>query len=250
MSTPIVIPNFNNTTPAAPVGQELALWQSDTLNPSDISVYVRNTGGVDSHLLVASANITLVDQGQLVVVNNNSAVTVNLNSAAVTNTFCCSFQNEGTVAATLIPTSGNIAGNANVSVAPGQGGQLFFDGTNWHFNLGGAAQPYDLGTQLPGLPAGNTTYLIWEFPRTVVFPNNFVGAKGKCLTNPTANAVFVVLKNAVYIANIVINASGNFFFTTNSGAVTYNSGDYMTIQTPNPQDSTLADVGWVLVGVR
>ena len=153
MSTPVVIPNFNDTTPAAPSGNTNVKWQSDALNPSDISAYMLT--------------------------------------------------------------------------------------------------PYDLGFQLPGIPLANATYLIWEFPRTVVFPANFSGSQGKCLNNPTSTATFTIKKNGSNAGTAAISTGGVFTFTTTGGTtLTFNSGDYMTIVTPTVQDITLTDVGWVMAGTR
>ncbi len=111
--------------------------------------------------------------------------------------------------------------------------------------------PFDLGFQLSNIPPSNTRYLVWEFTRVVLFPANFSGAQGKCLTIPTNLAIFTVEKNGLTVGTVSIAATGVFTFATSGGAtVTYNIGDWLSVITPNPQDLTLADVGFVLAGTR
>lgn len=110
---------------------------------------------------------------------------------------------------------------------------------------------YTAQYSVTGLPPGNTVIPIVVFPHAVTFPANFAGSVGFCVTNPTdGTAVFTVKKNgSTTIGTVSINTSGVFTFATSGGsAQSFSTSDYMTIVTPNPQDSTLSDVMFTLLG--
>lgn len=111
---------------------------------------------------------------------------------------------------------------------------------------------YHVWWSLPTKPDANIEYLIGKFPVTVTFPGNFVGSVGRCLTNPTATAVFTIKKNGVAVGTVSIATSGAFTFASTNGAAVVFSGqaDYISVVTPTIQDATLADAGFVLVGTR
>jgi hypothetical protein len=101
----------------------------------------------------------------------------------------------------------------------------------------------------PGIPAA-TTILLMVFPRAVNFPANFAGSYGKCLTNPSATKTYTVYKNtSTEVGTVQISTSGTFTFATTSGAAkSFAVSDYLTIATPSPIDSTLADVAMTFAG--
>jgi len=97
-------------------------------------------GGVNAQT-GASYSIAAADNGKLVTFANSGAVAVTLPTSLGAR-FVCAIENlgagsplSGTV--TLTPSSGLINGAANLVLAQGQGGWLFFDGTNWEAVTGG-----------------------------------------------------------------------------------------------------------------
>jgi hypothetical protein len=200
MSSVPVIPNFNGTTPPAPTGQQLALWQVDALNPADISTYVRNTGGVDART-TTSEIITLVDQGKLVTINNNVAVNVVINVTALPNTFCCFVENLGAGTAKVNATAGNINGVATVNLATGQSAGIFYDGANFFAALGGGSSSGGLviGFVINNGAIGNDIGPMLQPPRA--------GTVSKCAivtkaSDSLTNLVFRIMQNGVSVFTV------------------------------------------------
>lgn len=88
------------------------------------------------------------------------------------------------------------------------------------------------------------------FAEDVDFADNFAGSTGDAGSNPTATAEFDVLKNGVSIGDISVSTGGVFTFTTDAGAVSFTSGDVLTIVGPATADATLADVSITLLGSK
>lgn len=152
-----------------------------------------------------------------------------------------------------LTTKGDIWGRSTVDarIPLGSDGQWLEADSTQTLGVKWANQPYDVVYALPGKPPANTRYLIVTFTRPVTFPANFSGAQGHCLTNPTSTATYTLEKNLSNCGTVVISTGGVFTFTSASGAaVNFAAGDYLTLVTPNPQDSTLADAGFTLAGTR
>ena len=71
------------------------------------------------------------DLGKLKVFTSAVPVAVGLNSQATKRQFNSRFLFTGKAGGTIKPTSGLINGQPSLTFTQGQGGNLFFDGTNW-----------------------------------------------------------------------------------------------------------------------
>lgn len=100
-----------------------------------------------------------------------------------------------------------------------------------------------------GLIPGSQIIGIFTFSNPITFLANFSGAAGKCGTNPTATATFNVKKNGSTVGTVAISTGGAFTFATSGGvAVTFNTGDEITVVAPSSPDATLADVAMSFSG--
>lgn len=142
---------------------------------------------------------------------------------------------------------------ASVEFLPGESGaiyQTYEDVYTVSKGVAAANPPYDVGLYIPDKPADNDEVFKFVAVRAIEWPDDFAGSYGHVGTNPTASAVFTVKKNGSTIGSITIGTGGAFTFATTGGATTLAAGDYLTIVSPTPQDSTLADVGFNLAGAR
>lgn len=110
--------------------------------------------------------------------------------------------------------------------------------------------PYDVGLFLPGQPADNVTAFVFTAVRSITFPDDFAGSVGTCGTNPTSVAAFDVLKNGASVGSISISTAGVFTFATTGASLSLAAGDRLSLNTPTPQDATLANVSIVFKGTR
>jgi hypothetical protein len=242
--------NFNDLLPAAPSGRKNIKWQADApgTNPRDVSAYVSNIGSVDART-TTSETIALAALGKLVTFNNSGAVAVTLDST-VPSDFFCAVEDLGVGTATLTPSSGTINGVATLALATGQGGLLFFDGTNWKAVTGGgggAGHIYPVSAVV-GKPAAGQLVCIYTAAVSATFPVNFASPNsyGSVGVNPTATATYTVYKNGSSVGTIAISTGAAFTFTTAGFSLA--AGDRLTIVAPGSQDATLADVGITLAG--
>jgi hypothetical protein len=247
--TTLASANFNDTLPAAPAGRKNVKWQADspTTDPRNISTYVSNIGSVDPRT-TTTETIALAALGKLVTLNNTGAVAVTLDST-VPSDFFCAVEDLGVGAATLTPSSGTINGAANLALARGQGGLLFFDGTNWQAVTGGGGggKIYPVSAVV-GKPANAQLVCIYTAAVSATFPVNFASPNsyGSVGANPTATATYTVYKNGSSVGTVAVSTGGVFTFTTAGFSLA--AGDRLTITAPSPQDTTLADVGITLAG--
>jgi hypothetical protein len=91
----------------------------------------------------------------------------------------------------------------------------------------------------------------WKAPRAFKLLGNASGSQYKNATNPTATAVFSILKNGSSVGSISVTTGGVATFSTTGGnPVSFAIGDVLSVTAPTPQDATLADVGAAFYGVR
>lgn len=113
-----------------------------------------------------------------------------------------------------------------------------------HYSL-----PYDISQNVTGKPGAGAIVLSRKFPRPVSFASNFGGSTLSVGTNPTAQANFSIKRNGNVIGAIAVTTKGFVTFSTAvSGLQLFGMGDVLTIVAPGAQDSTLADLGFTLVG--
>lgn len=114
----------------------------------------------------------------------------------------------------------------------------------------GSTVPYDIGVSITGLPDDNVEVMKFVAVRTIDFADDFGGSRGHVGVNPTATSIFSVSKNGSAIGTISISTSGVFTFVTTGAGVNLVAGDRIAIQSPTPQDATLANVAIILFGTR
>ena len=122
---------------------------------------------------------------------------------------------------------------------------MFDDASLWN-----GLQPYDIGVTKGGLPAVSEVLVRYPFPREVIFPSGLTGSQGVAAVAATAQTDFDVLKNGGSVGTIRFAASGTVATFIMATATTFAVGDIMTIIAPGTQDTTLADLGFALTGIR
>lgn len=115
-------------------------------------------------------------------------------------------------------------------------------------SLGGL--PYDIGGTIVGQPAGGAILLRYPSPRAIRFPSGMVGSRGVAGTAATASAVFSIRKNGTQFATMSFAGGASTATFTAASDTDFAGGDVLTVVSPNPADSTLADIGFSLAGVR
>lgn len=123
-----------------------------------------------------------------------------------------------------------------------------------------AALGHVIGAGFLGNPAAGQTIFGYtvELPSgftTITFAANFAGCAGNVLANPGSTQTFTVKKRhsgvSTNIGTFAVDSSGNFTFTTTSGATqTAVNGDLLYIDAPNPIDGTIAGIFATFVATR
>lgn len=86
---------------------------------------------------------------------------------------------------------------------------------------------------------------------TYTFPANLTGTVVKVGTNPTAEAVFTIKKNAASVATITISTAGVVTIVCAAQFVISGTAeDTLVITAPAAQDDTLENIGFALKGIR
>lgn len=179
----------------------------------------------------------------------NITVPSQINTINATRVFAV-INEDTTYTATVKASTGT--GNT-ASLLPGESGTFYQDYEDVYLISKGQAgtnPPYDVGLYIPGQPASGAEVFKLVAVRDVEFPDDWAGSYGHVGTNPTSSAVFTIKKNGSSIGSISISTGGVFTFATTGAATTLAAGDRLTIEAPNPQDATLADIGFNLAGAR
>ena len=152
-----------------------------------------------------------------------------------------------TLIGTLAGANGISSGNYTVTFSPSQVGSI--GGAAPGTTNPGPVHPYYVPFAVPGKPAANLSLPVQTFANAVNFPADFATAAGTVGTDPTATAVFTILKNGLQVKTASISTLGVFTFASVSdAAVSFAVNDRLTIQTPVSQDATLSDVAFTLSG--
>lgn len=111
-------------------------------------------------------------------------------------------------------------------------------------------QPYYIGGIYNGKPAANLTLLRIPFPCPVQFETNFGNSQFIVDVSPTNEAVFTFYKNEAAIATLTIATGETAGTFTLAGGIKFATGEILKLKAPASQDTTMADIGFTLMGVR
>jgi len=204
MSTPPVIPNFNDTTPVATTGRKNAKWNVDLLNPADISVNFQNIGSVNNQT-GTSYTLALGDQGKLTTFSNASPVAVTLDST-VPNDYYAACENLGVGLVTLTPSSGLINGAANMTLSTGSGCWLFFNGTNWYSVNGSGGTGGGGGLNGVVVKTANYTAVSGDNGKLIVF--NSVTPVTLTLPASPPSATWCIFTENINVGTLTVSPNG------------------------------------------
>jgi hypothetical protein len=113
------------------------------------------------------------------------------------------------------------------------------------------AYPYDIAGTFGGKPVAGAALLRIPVPRKVIFPADMSESSAVCATSCTESTqVFSIKKDGVEFATITFSNSSYEGVFACPTATTFEPGDVLTLIAPNPQDTTLADIGVCLVAAR
>ena len=134
---------------------------------------------------------------------------------------------------------------------PGSGaGYYFWNGSSWVSMFVDGSGIYDVGGYYPGSPSSSVMMMRHVFVRSVDFPANLTGSRASAATAATAQTDFDLLKNAVSFGTMRFDAGGTTCSFIGVSATSFNVGDVLTVVSPATPDATLANIGWLLKGVR
>lgn len=148
------------------------------------------------------------------------------------------------------PAGGSLIVPSNGVVTLKRTGTDIYDLAGSTFN-GAGGVPYTLPFAFTGRTLSAETLLLHVFAEAVVFPAEFSGSTGRIGTAATANSTFSIRKNETAVGSIVVTPAGGITFASLSGLpVSFASGDLLTVVSPDPADTTLANCAFNLRGAR
>jgi hypothetical protein len=103
---------------------------------------------------------------------------------------------------------------------------------------------------LAGKPANSGKLLRIPLAHAVIFPINFAGSVAKASANATASTAIDIQKNGVSCGTLTfaLGAAVGTFVTASGVAQSFAAGDVLALIGPAVADTTLADIGFTLVG--
>lgn len=136
-------------------------------------------------------------------------------------------------------------------LAVGTDGQQLVADSTQASGLRWASEPFDVTAFYPGVMSDGAVVLRVPVARAVSFADDFAGSYAKASAAATAATALDVQKNGVSVGTITFAlGASTASFVTSGGVVTLAAGDVLSIHGPATADTTLADVGIVLVGTR
>lgn len=103
-----------------------------------------------------------------------------------------------------------------------------------------------------GTPASGLVILRIPVTQTILFPDDLAGSYAVCVTGPadSAGVDMPIKRNGIEFATISFaSAATSGTFATASASETFSPGDILTVEAPNPQDGSFADVAFALKGL-
>lgn len=142
---------------------------------------------------------------------------------------------------------------SGAAISVGMGGRKLFYGDGSTLQVvaeAGLGAPYDVGGTFPGQPTSGAVILRYPLPRAVRFPAALSSSKGVAGTASTAAVSFSIRKNSIQFGTMDFAIGANTATFTAAVDTDFASGDILTVIAPSPADSTLADIGFALAGLR
>jgi hypothetical protein len=141
-------------------------------------------------------------------------------------------------------------GTFQYTAAVGQGQTISIN------DLPGSVQDQQMVATITGRPVPNTYAMIFPVVSDFYIPQNFAGSHATTLTPASASAMFTVslintsnVSTQIGTVTFVPNSKSGIFSSTN-GNISTVVGDILTIETPGAVDSTLANVGIIILGQK
>jgi len=198
-------------------------------------VYMRSDGATVRNKIAAGSAMVLEDQFVYCELSATDDATITAEVATISGEGGCNFgDNERVV----------------LAVRAGGVGQI------WYVNmkptvLGTVQHPYDIGGSFSGQPGAGEIILRYPFPRQVSIPAQMDDSQGVIGTAATDdNQKFPLKKDGTEFGAMVFDSGETVAWFSGEGDIVFAQGEVFTIESPNPQDSTLEDVGFSIVGIR
>lgn len=288
MAAPTTSDYLNQTTPAAPSGDQNIVFQTDGATPEQsITGYVKTATASLRGVVKPDGTTTSVDgsgnlsakamvgdsgsggsagiipappsgsaaAGKFLKADGTYAVPPGLATGTVTSV-ALTVPAHQSVSGSPVTSAGTLAitdnnQSANTVFAGPTSGSAAAPGFRALVQSDLPSQPYDIPCAFIGTPPSSQVMLLVTFARAVTFSANFSGSVGSAGTNPTATASFTVAKNGTSVGGVSISTSGVAAFTTTGGsALTFAAGDVLKVTAPSSADATLANVAITFIGTR
>lgn len=141
-----------------------------------------------------------------------------------------------------------IMGSTTLLIPEGESAEFYADGTtNGLRRL--TDDHFEVGNFIIGQPAVGAVVHRQIFTRDVTFRVTLTGSHAQASTAALAQADFDVLKNTVSVGTIRFAASGTIATFIMASATSFAPGDRLEITAPNPQDTNLADIDFMLAAL-
>lgn len=111
--------------------------------------------------------------------------------------------------------------------------------------------PFEAAGFKNGTPDAGEVLLRMPMTQSINFPDDMAGSHGVCETGPadSAGVDLSIKKNGVEFAEMSFASGATAAtFSTASTDTDFSAGDILTVEAPNPQDGSFADVGFTLKG--
>ena len=111
---------------------------------------------------------------------------------------------------------------------------------------------YEANGIVNGTPAAGAVLIRIPLTQSVLWPDDFAGSYGVCVTGPadSAGVDLAIKRNGTQFATMSFaSAATTATFNTSSASETFDAGDILTVEAPNPQDGSFADLGFALKGL-
>ena len=204
---------------------------------SPINIYFVNDDGVTILNSVATGNNT-VNAGSFISVTLNP-----INASAITITDSALNPNS---ASNFLSKYILLLGHRNTST-----GKLNL--INWSPTTAiVGTEAFDIHAYYPSTPGAGVIILRVPVARPLIFPADFAGSYGIASTAANATTDFLIKNGTTTVGTMSYAAAADTATFTSTGgvAIAFAAGDILSITAPGTPDTTLADVGAVITGLR